>query len=519
MKTTLCLLFSIILVNGSFQNTNEEDEELNDTQNFIYHFNSSNVSDFCNQRKYVVMYFEDQNCETNSCLKRSLKFRKISEKFLKHEVLFIRVPVDSAQEVQTILGLTVTSLPHFAMSNFSFIKNFKGRINHLRIWIKEILDNVPIQIQSLNKVKDSDKHYFVYFNKPEITLEHFDIMMLGRLIHPISLYFGVPEDSPDPDFRNLMKFTQDTPLVAYREYDDFILPLDSNEDLHALAQIIRDHEFPSHCQLTLKTMKFITHHQLPTFLYFDTSPEDQPFYEVFKALSEEYNDYLMFCTVDLNLLGQSQDNEMIFYLNFLAGGMNKRSSEGFMRVLHYTDRFRRYRVSGDLNESTAQFLIRNYLHDNLKEYISNQKLGERNFTSYKKGIRRINKNKFDEIQTHRVTTHLVYVYSSLASTFSSDIEVLQTLARAIEPNKHFSISILDHDQNDLDGLAHENLPYVMLCNRTFERKGFQGDLTFASLLSFLAENISWLKIKESFLKELKDEHGIDVISDTKEENI
>lgn len=493
-------------------------EQLTDLQNYIFHFNPSHLSEFLTQRKYVVMLFEDNQCTSKACRKRMIKFRKISFKFVDDEVLFIQMSVNSPAEAQKYLGLSVPSLPHLSMSSFGFKKNFEGEMRELKIWIREMLDHIPSKVESLDDIKDIDKHFYVLLDKTAITIEDFDLAMLSKLIHPIGLYFGIPHDSEDVRYKKIVGQKGSSNLIAYREYDDFVLPLDSNEDMHELAQIIRNHEYPEHCNLTLKTMKFITHHQLPTFLYFNYSPEEKAFYKIFKKLSKEYKNYLMFCTVDLKAVNESLDNELKFYINLMGGGIPRKSNRGMIRIAHFTDRFRRFRSFGPLKEPTAQFLIRNYLHDNIKEYVASEPLGEKNFIKLATGIRKINKKKFDELLTHKLTTHLVYVYSSTTQSLSSDIGVLVTLARALEKNKHFSISVLDHDRNDLDGQIHTNLPYVLLCNSTFKRKAFKGTFNFTSILTFLAENVSWLKLKESFLEELKNDYGIDLISQIKEAN-
>ena len=516
-KTLFSVAFLCFLSRLSLSEILDE-KELTNLQNYIHNFNISHLPDFLQNRKYVVMYFDDKQCHSRTCLKRMIKYRKLSFKFLKEEVFFLRIEVNSPAEAQETLGLSVPSLPHFSMSCFEFKKNFLGQIDHLRLWIKETLDHIPLQISSLDQVHKTDKHYFVYLNKTDFDLEDFDLAMLTKLIHPLSLYFGISPDSEDPKFKNLIEKSGNSTLLAFREYDEFILPLDPKEEIHFLAQKIRDHEFPENCNLTLKTMQYITHHQLPTFLYFDYSPHEKPFYETFLKLSKEYNNYLMFCTLDLNQVNDSGDYEFVFHTNFLAGGVPRKSNKGFMRIVYFTDRFRRFRVFGNLNDSTAHFLIKNYLNDNLKEFVANESLGEKNFIRLASGIRKINKTKFDELLTHKVTTHLVYVYSSTTKSLKTDINILMTLTRAIEKNKHFSISVMDHDRNDLDGQVHSNLPYLVLSNSTFQRKAFKGNLNFVALLTFLADNVSWLKLNENFLEELKNDYGIDLFSKIQSED-
>ena len=302
-------------------------------------------------------------------------------------------------------------------------------------------------------------------------------------------------------------------MFAYREHDDFLKPIESMDDIYRTSLSVLDNEYTGNCQMNLKAMKYITHFQLPTFIYFDHDPINKPFFKVFEHLALQYKDYMMFCTANLDLIQSDHQSDLKFYTNILAGGVPKRSKKGFVRIVNYKKELKRYRVKGKLTHGLADFLIVNYLHENLNQYIASESFGEKNFIKLKNGLRKINNDKLEEIKDHMVTTHLIYIYSSQTEDYLEHIKVLETLARALENNKLFSISIMDHDRNDIDDRIHENLPYMYLANKVYDKRKFAEEINFTNLLSFLAENLSWLKIKDEFMVELRDVHGINLIEE------
>ena len=489
-------------------------EETGDTLNYIHNFHISGLQDFCKRRTYVVFYFSLEDCFTQTCIKRDIRFRQISLKFVKKEIIFVKVPVSSVYQVKQHMNFQINSLPHFGMSSFEWKKQFPGNDTpHLKTWITEVFEAAPTAINSLEEVSPHDQHYFVYFDKSDLDMSDFDVLMLSKLIHPLSLYFGAKGQVEDTTYQKIREGQQGKLLTAFRSYGEFVLPLDHQGEIHEIANRILENEFPQHCDLNLKSMKYIVHFRLPTFIYFDFEPKQKPFFETFTMLAKKYRKYMMFCVQDLSLILPEESRDIRFYVNVLAGGVPRKVKHGFIRIVNKAEKLKRFRVKGKLNKATAEFLVDNYLHDNLNEYHSSESLGEKNFLKLATGIRKINSVKMEEILTHRVTTHLVYVYSSQTKSLASDINTLMTMAKAIEANKRFSISILNHDRNDIDGEVHEDLPYLFLSNKVFQRKAFEGEINFTNLLKFLAQFVSWLKLKESFLEELRDVHGINLINE------
>ena len=515
-KHSLLLLLTLILtpLTSCNQQPNPEDADMN----YIHQFNLEAVPGFLKERKYVVMYLTTE-CKSKSCIQRDVNFRKTSLHFLKDEILFIRIPVHSIDNASKIMGTEITSLPHFAMSFFGWQKNFDGEnLKHLKVWIHEIFDAMPYKIDSFKDIRASDEHFYVYFDKTNIDVEDFDVLMLSKMIHPISMYYGADTDLPDnkehQELQEILRWRQtNTFLFAVREYDHFVEPLNHTEDVAALSKKIVNAEFPDQCKLDLKTTSYILHHRMPTVVYFDYHPTQQPFHTQFRELYRSYRNYLLFCTLDLAMVEKSQNPKLVFYANYLAGGIPKRSKKGFIRVVNYQNDFQRYKVYGKLNSATGHFLIRNFLHGNIQKFRASEKLGDKNFITLKSGLRKINKAKWDQILTHKMTTHLVYIYSTMSQHTDAHLNVLLDLSRAIEKNNRFSISLLDHDRNDLDGHLHEDLPILLLSNKVFERRKFEGQISFRAVIAFLAENVSWLKLNEEFLPELRDVHGIDLIQE------
>lgn len=516
-KPTLLFLITLTLL-ALLTTSNEQPNTEEAEMNYIHHFNLEAVPDFLKERKYVVMYLTEP-CNAKSCIERDVKFRKTSLEFIKEEILFIRIPVNSIENASNIMATDMASLPHFAMSFFGWKKTFDGEnLKHLTVWIHEIFDAMPSKIDSFKDIRASDEHFYVYFDKNSIEVEDFDVLMLSKMIHPISMYYGANPELPDnkehQEFQEIMRWRQtDTFLFAVREYDHFLEPLNHTESVSVLSKKIISAEFPDQCKLDLKTTSYILHHRMPTVVYFDYQPSKQPFYSEFRELYRSYRNYLLFCTLDLAMVEKSQNPKLVFYANYLAGGIPRRSKKGFIRVVNYENDFQRYKVYGKLSRATGHFLIQNFLHGNIQKFRASEKLGDKNFITLKSGLRKINKAKWDEILTHKMTTHLVYIYSSMSQDTDAHFKVLLDLSRAIEKNNRFSISLFDHDRNDLDGHLHEDLPILLLSNKVFERRKFEGEISFRGVIAFLAENVSWLKLNEEFLPELRDVHGIDLIQE------
>lgn len=487
--------------------------------NYIHNFHIEALDSFLQERRYVVMHLTQKNCQTKTCVKRDVEFRKISLNFLEDEILFIRIPISSLTEASKILGHELSALPWYGMSFFGWKKHYEGNdLRHLKIWIKEIFETNPVKINSLSEIKPADEHFYVYFDKPTIEIEDFDVLMLSKMIHPISMYYGAQADLPEnlerPAFNEILRWREtDTFLFGVRDYDAYVQPLNHKDPVTLLSQKIVNAEFPDQCRLNLKTMSYILTHRMPTVIYFDYDPLNQSFYTEFRELYRKYRNYLLFCSLDLNKVQNSENPKWKFYGNFLAGGVPRTSQKGFLRLVNYDGDFQRYKVFGKLSLATGDFLIKNFLHGNIRKYRASESLGDKNYIILKSGMRKINKIKWDEMLNHKLTTHLVYIYSSMSPDFESHMKVLMDLSRAIEKNKRFSISLLDHDRNDLDGHVHEELPLLVLSNKVFERRKFEGEFSFRGVIGFLAENVSWLKLNEEFLPELRDVHGIDLIEE------
>lgn len=441
-------------------------------------------------------------CTTQECLNRRKKFIKLAKRNKKRDILFARVGVENKKLFNQTHKWKLSGLPQFMMSSFGWKKMFSdSNMKHLGIWIKEIYDSVPMFVESMDEIDEIDRHYFIYYNKEELTEKDFEVIILSKLAHPLTVYYGISSKSEEKTFRNMIQKSKGHELFSFRGSDSKLFPLKPEKDLYQNANRFKALEFPRNCNLTHNTMVYITHYKLPTFIYFANKPKKQKFYQIYKKVAKKYRKYLMFCTFDYQSLRGSRGNDLKFYAGILSGGI-PRDKLGMVRIVTYNDSIIRYKNFSDSDYKSTELFVRNFLEKTLQPFLANEDLGEKNFRLRKDGIRRINHTKFNEITNHKMDVHLVYVYSSLTKDFKAHFKVLQKLQFALGTNKRLKINILNHDRNDLDGNVHEDLPYVFVSNFILHRKLFEGPIKFKEIFTFLAETFPWLNMNPEFVKDL-----------------
>lgn len=470
--------------------------------NYIDSLSPHEIEQFCQDKRYVVIYFHPAKCVTQECLKRRRKYIKLAKRNLKREIIFVRVGVASKKAFNQEHKWKLSALPQFMMSSFGWKRMFSDSdMRHLGIWVREIFDAVPMFVESLDDVDDIDRHYFIYYNKEELTEEDFEVIILAKLAHPLTIYYGISADSRDESFQKMIKRAGGHDLFSFRGSDSALFPLRPDRDLYQNASRFKALEFPRNCVLNHDTMVYITHYKLPTLIYFANRPRKQPFYAIYKQVARKYRKYLMFCTFDYRSLRGERGQELKFYAGILAGGI-PRDKPGMVRIVTYDDSIIRYKNFGDSDRKGTELFVRNFLEKTLKPFVANEYLGKKNFRLRKDGIRRINHAKFNEITNHKMDVHLVYVYSSMTRDFQRHLGVLQKLQFALGTNKRLKINILNHDRNDLDGNVHEDLPYVFVSNFVMHRKLFEGPVKFKEIFTFLAETFPWLNMNPEFVQDL-----------------
>lgn len=471
-------------------------------ENYIPQVHLPDLDKICQEHKYTVFYFEKSNCNTTSCNKRTQKFIHLAKKNLKREILFAKVSANTPQEISQISNFSIHHIPQFTMCAFGRIKNFSElNVRHLGIWLREIYNAMPVYIEKLDQIEDIDKHYFIFYDKADLTEDDFEVILLSKLVHPLTVYYGVEEEEDD-HIKLLRRKAEGHNFFSFRASDNKLFKLDPKaKDLYKLSNKIKDLEFPRNCKLDKQTMVYITHYKLPTVIYFDVNPRKREFYKDFKRISKKFKKYLMFCYFDYRLIKKSKDPDLKFYANILAGGIPK-GRPGMLRIVTYNDNLDRYKTFGELDYDGSVLFIQNFLRSNILPLKAVEDLGPKDLRVRKDGIRRINSLKFDEMPKHKFYTHLVYVYSSRVTDYPQHLEILQRLQFALGTNRKFKINILNHDKNDLDGNVHEDLPYVFISNHILHRKLYEGEFTFRGIFTFLAENLMWLNMNPEFVKEM-----------------
>jgi hypothetical protein len=471
-------------------------------ENYIEDFELSEFESFCKDKKYVVAFFYQSNCSKIECLNRKKKYIKLAYKHRRNEILFISIPINNLQEFNQVSSFQIDSLPYFIMSSFGWKKTFGDTdIKHLGIWVKEIYNSVPMYIEKMSEIENIDKHYFIYYDKEDLETEDFDVILLSKLVHPLTIYYGIPPSSTEKQYLAMKKSSNNTKFFSYRASDNKSFIPSESLDLYDSASFFRNNEFPKNCKINKQTMVYITHYKLPTVIYFGTSPEKSKYFKTFDKLRQKYEKYLMFCVFDYKDLNKKNGKDFRFYANILAGGIPK-DKPGMLRIISYDETLNRYKNFHDHGLKSSELFIKNYLQGNLKTFYADQDLGPTNMRIRRDNLRRINKTKFEEITKHKMDTHLVYVYSSLTKDYKKHIDVLQKLHFALGTNRRLKFNILNHDKNDLDGNVHEDLPYLFISNHMFHRKLYEGDIDFRDIFRFLAENLPWLNMNPEFVKDM-----------------
>jgi hypothetical protein len=470
--------------------------------NYIDSLPVDELEHFCQERRYVVIFFHSLNCKTFTCKKQRKKYIKLAKRNRKREIIFVRVGIANLKKFNQEHKWKLKQLPQFMMSSFGWKKMFSDvNMRHLGIWVREIFDSVPMFIESLDEIDEIDRHYFIYYNKEELNEEDFEVILLSKLAHPLTIYYGIPPDSTDEAFQKMIKQAGTNEVFSYRGSDSKLFPLRTEQDLYENASRFKSLEFPSNCKLSRESMVYITHYKLPTFIYFAEQPEKQPFYKIYKKVAKKFRKYLMFCTFDYRKMRGASNNDLKFYAGILAGGIPK-EKPGMVRIVTYDDSIIRYKNFADSDFNSTRLFVKNFLEGTLKPFTADQNLGSKNFRIRKDGIRRINHTKFNDLTTHKMDTHLVYVYSSMTKDFQKHLDTLKKLQFALGTNKRFKINILNHDKNDLDGNVHEDLPYVFVSNFNLHRKLYEGPIKFKEIFTFLAETLPWLNMNPEFVKDL-----------------
>ena len=471
-------------------------------ENYIQDLQIKQLDKVCQEQKYMVVYFEDQACQSAKCMKRGQKFLKLARKNEKRQILFARVGVTNIEIINQNSKFSISHVPQFSMCAFGRIKNFSEiNIRHLGIWVREIFSAMPVYIENLDQVEDIDKHYFVFYDKADLTEDDFEVILLSKLVHPLTVYYGVDEQENE-HMKLLREKSDGHKFFSFRASDNKLFKLEpKGADLYKLSNRIKDLEFPRNCKLDKRTMVYITHYKLPTVIYFDVNPRKQEFYKDFKRISKKFKKYLMFCTFDYRLIKKSKDPDLKFYANILSGGISK-EKHGMLRIVTYNDNLSRYKTFGNLDYDGSVLFVQNFLRSNLPPLKAVEDLGPKDLRIRKDGLRRINSLKFDQMTKHKFYTHLVYVYSSRVTQYSEHLKILQRLQFALGTNQKFTINILNHDKNDLDGNVHEDLPYLFISNHLLHRKLYEGEFTFRGIFTFLAENLLWLNMNPEFVKEM-----------------
>jgi hypothetical protein len=470
--------------------------------NYIDSLPVKDLEQFTQDKRYVVIFFYSLTCRTLKCKKQRKRYIKIAKKNLKREIFFVRVGVSSLKKFNQEHKWKLKQLPQFMMSSFGWKKMFSDtNMGHLGIWVREIFDSVPMFVESMDEIDEIDRHYFIYYNKQDLTEEDFEVILLSKLAHPLTIYYGIPLDSPDQEFQKMIRQAGEFDLFSYRGSDSKLFPLRQDQDLYENSSRFKSLEFPKNCKLSRESMVYITHYKLPTFIYFADRPQKQPFYKIYKKVAKKFRKYLMFCTFDYKEMRGTSNDDLKFYAGILAGGISK-ERPGMVRIVTYDDSIIRYKNFADSDYNSTRLFVKNFLEGTLKPFVADQNLGSKNFRLRKDGIRRINNTKFNEITTHKMDTHLVYVYSSMTKDFQKHMLTLKKLQFALGTNKRFKINILNHDKNDLDGNVHEDLPYVFLSNFNLHRKLYEGPFKFKELFTFLAESLPWLNMNPEFVKDL-----------------
>lgn len=470
--------------------------------NFLDSLTPGQIEQFCQEKRYVVVHFHPLSCRTQECTKRRRQFIRLARRNLKREIFFVRVGVENLEKFNEDYKWKLRQLPQFMMSSFGWKKMFSdANMRHLGIWVKEVYDTVPMFVESLKEIDEIDRHYFIYYNKEDLTEEDFEVILLSKLVHPLTIYYGIPPDSEEPGFQDMLRKAEGLELFSYRASDRKAFPLKKDRDLYQNSIRFKSLEFPKKCELSRETMVFITHYKLPTFVYFAAEPTKKPFYKIFKKVAQKYKKYLMFCTFDYNSMKGADNRDLRFYAEILAGGI-PREKPGMVRIVTYDDSVIRFRNFADQDLENTNLFVKNFLEGNLEPFVANQNLGPKNFRLRRDGLRRINHSKFEEVTHHKFDTHLVYVYSSMTRGFKEHLAVLQKLQFALGTNKRFKINILNHNKNDLDGNVHEDLPYIFLSNVNLHRKLYEGPVQFKEVFTFLAESLPWLNMNPEFVKDL-----------------
>jgi hypothetical protein len=506
MKHILILTLIALIQSGRGQESEAKEQPVPEVEdlpeNYIDFLPAAQIEEYCQDKRYVVIWFHPQKCRKQECLQRRKKFIKLARKNLKREIIFARVAVADINQFNQEHQWKLKALPQFMMSSFGWKKMFSdSNMRHLGIWVREIFDTVPMFVESLKEVDEIDRHYFIYYNKQDLTEDDFEVILLSKLVHPLTIYYGIPPDSQEVEFKQMIEKAGSNELFSFRGSDQALFPLRSDQDLYENSIRFKSLEFPKKCKLSRESMVYITHYKLPTFIYFANKPTKNPFYKIFKKVAKKYRKYLMFCTFDYQDMRGAKNRDLKFYSEILAGGVAS-GQPGMVRIVTYDDAIIRYKNFGDSDLPGTLLFVKNFLEGTLQPFVANQDLGPKNFRLRRDGIRRINYKKFHEITNHKFDTHLVYVYSSMTESFKEDLEVLRKLEFALGINHRFKINILNHNKNDLDGNVHEDLPYIFVSNINLHRKLYEGPVRFKEIFTFLAETLPWLNMNPEFLKDL-----------------
>ena len=463
MRVWLAVVLLIIPITLKDTKTKKKEPDLN--------FKWKKVKGFIKRNTFVLAVW---NRKTDLFGKRIQDLLiKLSSDFYDDDIRFIQIPVKKDSKKLYKTELYIEGVPRVYKGDY--------KEEMMRQWIHEILHILPQHKSFINELESIDRHYFVTVSEKYKKSNEKRINHLAKLIHPISLIYGLSKDE-------LAKLGitdgNGHDLSAYREYQDKVITIDPQKSLAEIVKQIELNEFPDYIYPTEPGLRLITQLKLPALIYF-TNKRNDPFSEVMKELAKPYQRILLLTIVNV----KNKNKESTFLKNFMQ--VKKTPA---IRILNMTKELKRFKYIGKPNSKIINNFLNNYLYDNLESYNISEKIAN----GKKIGkIPKINYRAFQSMVLDGLSYNLVYVYGGRKGLTDPVIAVLEEVQSALSFQSNFNISLIDHHRNDINGYYNDDLPFLILIKKNREIIHYEGSINTSDVIDFVLKTCPSIEISMS----------------------
>lgn len=440
--------------------------------NFAENFNVESLEAFVKTKKYVVVLFADVSQKSE---KFAGDFRVLSERFVRQEVYFLRIQFDKSNE-QAFSSLGVSQFPELRMYVYGFKKVFIGDLAKQTTadWINEIYTAYPHRIKDSSEVAPIDRHYFVYVAEAFFRANKVHIDVLSKLIHPLGIYFGLPDEEIEKVFGRKIE----DEILAKQEYQGKVLSIPVEFDLSEKAAMIIENEFPDSVECDKSSFRMVTEFRIPTLIFFYSVENENLKREISEAWAG-HKDHLMFMTVDTNINTPE--------VNFLKSFCGVESSEQ-LSILDVSAKTKVYSQNAPLSGLLAEIFLMNFAHGNLKP-----NAGSRRVKSSPKNMRAISLSDFNAVAKLRTKPILVIVYSKIFHDVDQVRSVWEAVSNHFEKSKAIMVCTSNVDFNHFTNINVARGPYAILVPPEGEVAEYTGEISSSSLIGFVVSKLDYLE--------------------------